>query len=146
MQSSGTGSIPNGAEKTASCGDKARHAEYAPIPQTLSIKVAWGGAETYCIDNRVVSVDDENFLILNHERTYEQPAAHYARRSGPSVSGDREQARLKRLRNVRMQRWPARASDDSSSADVLSFARKQTECDLKVWQRTTPVRICPTIR
>jgi AraC family transcriptional regulator len=49
---------------------RSRAAEYSPFTQTLSIKAAWGGAEVYRVDNRMIPVDDDNFLILNHERTY----------------------------------------------------------------------------
>lgn len=47
-----------------------RYAEYQAIPQRLSIKVARGGRERYFVDNRVIAVDDDSFLILNDGRTY----------------------------------------------------------------------------
>ena len=45
-------------------------AEYMPYEQRLSIKACWGGEERYFIDNRTLSVDDDNYLILNDRRTY----------------------------------------------------------------------------
>jgi AraC family transcriptional regulator len=45
-------------------------AEYMPFEQRLSIKAAWGGEERYFIDNRAMTVDDDNYLILNDRRTY----------------------------------------------------------------------------
>src|SRR4051794_4578535 len=43
---------------------------YPPFEQRLSIKAAWGGRESYFIDNRCMAVDDDTFLILNDGRTY----------------------------------------------------------------------------
>lgn len=45
-------------------------AEYHPFEQRLSIKAAWGGEERYFIDNRTLTVDDDNYLIVNDRRTY----------------------------------------------------------------------------
>lgn len=45
-------------------------AEYHPYQQRLSIKAAWHGEERYFIDNRTLTVDDDNYLILNDRRTY----------------------------------------------------------------------------
>ncbi len=45
-------------------------AEYMPYEQRLSIKAAWSGEERYFIDNRALTVDDDNYLILNDRRTY----------------------------------------------------------------------------
>lgn len=44
--------------------------EYIPYTQRLSIKACWGGTERYFIDNRALSVDDDNYLIFNDRRTY----------------------------------------------------------------------------
>jgi AraC-like DNA-binding protein len=49
---------------------RARRAEYPPFTQSLSIKAAWGGAETYLVDSRPVRVDDDGWLVLNEGRTY----------------------------------------------------------------------------
>lgn len=49
---------------------RARHAEYRPYTQRLSVKTAWGGCERYHLDNRTVAVDDDNYLVLNDSRTY----------------------------------------------------------------------------
>jgi AraC family transcriptional regulator len=48
----------------------ANDAEYHPYEQRLSIKACWGGQERYFVDNRAVTVDDDNYLILNDRRTY----------------------------------------------------------------------------
>ena len=45
-------------------------AEYHPFEQRLSIKACWGGEERYFVDNRTLTVDDDNYLILNDRRTY----------------------------------------------------------------------------
>lgn len=45
-------------------------AEYHPYEQRLSIKAAWRGEERYFIDNRTLTVDDDNYLILNDRRRY----------------------------------------------------------------------------
>ena len=47
-----------------------RNVEYTPFRQRLSIKVARGGRERYFIDGRSIAVDDDNYLILNDNRTY----------------------------------------------------------------------------
>jgi AraC-like DNA-binding protein len=49
---------------------RAKHVEYPPFTQRLSIKAAWGGRERYHIDARTVAVDDDNYLVLNDQRTY----------------------------------------------------------------------------
>lgn len=43
---------------------------YAPYEQRLSIKACWGGDEQYFIDGRALTVDDDNYLIFNDQRTY----------------------------------------------------------------------------
>jgi AraC family transcriptional regulator len=50
--------------------DRTKRAEYPPYMQRLSIKTAWGGRERYHIDSRTVAVDDDNYLIINDQRTY----------------------------------------------------------------------------
>jgi len=47
-----------------------RDVVFPPFQQRLSIKLARGGRETYLVDHRAISVDDDNFLILNEGRTY----------------------------------------------------------------------------
>jgi AraC family transcriptional regulator len=49
---------------------RASRAEYPLFTQTLSIKAAWGGRERYFVDARTVAVDDDNYLIINDQRTY----------------------------------------------------------------------------
>lgn len=49
---------------------RARHAEFGPYTHTLSIRAAWGGAEYCWVDGRMIAVDDDNFLILNHGQIY----------------------------------------------------------------------------
>ena len=44
--------------------------EYIPYRQRLSIKACWGGTERYTVDNRALTVDDDNYLIFNDQRTY----------------------------------------------------------------------------
>jgi AraC family transcriptional regulator len=51
------------------CGSET-DAEYIPYTQRLSIKACWGGTERYFIDNRVLNVDDDSYLIFNDRRTY----------------------------------------------------------------------------
>jgi AraC family transcriptional regulator len=47
-----------------------QHGEYPMFTQRLSVKVAWGGIERYFLDGRAVAVDDDNYLIVNDQRTY----------------------------------------------------------------------------
>src|SRR6185503_7730732 len=49
---------------------RSRYAEFSPFTQSLSIKAAWGGPERYYVDGRAVGVDDDNYLVLNDQRTY----------------------------------------------------------------------------
>ncbi len=49
---------------------RSRHADFSPFTQSLSIKAAWGGPERYHVDGRTVGVDDDNYLVLNNQRTY----------------------------------------------------------------------------
>jgi AraC-like DNA-binding protein len=49
---------------------RTRRAEYPEFKQLLSIKAAAGGAEDYFIDGRRITVDDDTFAILNHDRVY----------------------------------------------------------------------------
>lgn len=45
-------------------------AEYSPKAVTLSIKATWGGREEFEVANRRLTVDDDNFLILNGGQRY----------------------------------------------------------------------------
>ncbi len=58
-----------GKENAVICG-QSTWAEYATMTQTLSIKMAWRGRERYRLKHREVSVDDENYLILNEGSSY----------------------------------------------------------------------------
>jgi AraC family transcriptional regulator len=58
-----------GRENALVCGTTCA-AEYAPHPQTLSVKAAWGGGERYLLDQREVVVDDDHWLVLNEQRVY----------------------------------------------------------------------------
>lgn len=58
-----------GRENALVCGT-ARRAEYAPHPQTLSVKAAWGGGERYLLGDREVVVDDDHWLVLNEQHVY----------------------------------------------------------------------------
>lgn len=58
-----------GRENAVICGHST-HAEYATMTQTLSIKTAANGRERYRLRHREVSVDDENYLVLNEGTTY----------------------------------------------------------------------------
>jgi AraC-like DNA-binding protein len=58
-----------GRENALVCGTTCA-AEYAPHPQTLSVKAAWGGGERYLLGRREVVVDDDHWLVLNEQRTY----------------------------------------------------------------------------
>jgi AraC family transcriptional regulator len=49
---------------------RARHAEFGPYPQTLSIRAVWGGTQYCHVNGRTVAVDDDSFLILNQGRVY----------------------------------------------------------------------------
>lgn len=44
--------------------------QYPEYHQLLSIKAAFGGEETYLVDRRRVTVDDDTFLVLNGGRRY----------------------------------------------------------------------------
>jgi len=58
-----------GKENAVICG-QSTWAEYATMTQTLSIKMAWRGRERYRLKHREISVDDENYLILNEGSSY----------------------------------------------------------------------------
>jgi AraC-like DNA-binding protein len=49
---------------------RTRHLDIGPLPHALSIRCAWGGAENCQLPERTVAVDDCNFLIVNHGRSY----------------------------------------------------------------------------
>lgn len=49
---------------------RAAAAEFPPFTQTLSLKAAWGGTESYFIGGRRLAVDDDSFLVLNEGQTY----------------------------------------------------------------------------
>ena len=72
-----------GTENAVVCG-RSRHAEYAPLAQTLSIKMAFGGRERYRLPRRELVVDDDNLLVLNEGACYgsvlqaERPAWTFA--------------------------------------------------------------------
>ena len=48
----------------------ARHVEYRPIAQMLSIKSVARGTEMYFVDRRRVAVSDDTWLVLNENRVY----------------------------------------------------------------------------
>lgn len=58
-----------GMENAIVCGHATR-AEYAAIPQTLSIKMALGGRERYFLPRRELVVDDDTLLVLNEGSCY----------------------------------------------------------------------------
>lgn len=58
-----------GRENALVCG-RATAAEYSPIAQALSIKLAMGGAECYLLPRRRLRVDDDALLILNAGTVY----------------------------------------------------------------------------
>ena len=58
-----------GKENAVICG-QSTCAEYATMTQALSIKMAWRGRERYRLRHREVSVDAENYLILNEGSSY----------------------------------------------------------------------------
>ncbi len=58
-----------GRENAVVCGH-GRHAEYASIAQTLSIKMTLGGRERYFLPQRELVVDDDNLLVLNEGSRY----------------------------------------------------------------------------
>lgn len=49
---------------------RSRHADFGPVPHSLSIRAVWGGTQHCHIGGRTVAVDDDTFLILNHGRVY----------------------------------------------------------------------------
>ena len=49
---------------------RARRAELGSRIHTLSVHAAWGGTEICRVGGREIGVDDDNFLILNHGRSY----------------------------------------------------------------------------
>lgn len=72
-----------GRENAVVCG-RSTHAEYAAIPQALSIKMTLGGRERYVLPRRDLVVDDDNLLVLNEGACYgsllqaERPAWTFA--------------------------------------------------------------------
>jgi AraC family transcriptional regulator len=58
-----------GVENAIVCGH-GTHAEYAAIPQALSIKMTLGGRERYFLPRRELVVDDDNLLVLNEGACY----------------------------------------------------------------------------
>lgn len=58
-----------GRENAVVCG-LATRAEYAAIPQALSIKMAVGGREHYFLPRRELVVDDDTLLVLNEGACY----------------------------------------------------------------------------
>ena len=58
-----------GKENAVICG-QSTCAEYATMTQALSIKMAWRGRERYRLRHREVSVDADNYLILNEGSSY----------------------------------------------------------------------------
>ena len=48
---------------------RARHAEFGPYAHSLSIRAVWGGSQHCHVGGRTISIDDDNFLILNQGRT-----------------------------------------------------------------------------
>ena len=48
---------------------RARHADFGPLPHSLSIRAVWGGTQHCHVNGRTIAVDDDTFLILNR-RTY----------------------------------------------------------------------------
>ena len=63
---------------------RVRQADFGPCTHTLSIRAAWGGVEHCHVDGRTIGVDDDNFLILNHGRIYDQ----HPQRAAGRVAGD----------------------------------------------------------
>ena len=57
-------------KETGIISARERHAEYPDFTQRLSIKAAWGGSELYFLDRRTIAVDDDNYLLVNDQRTY----------------------------------------------------------------------------
>lgn len=58
-----------GRENAIVCG-RATLAEYAELPQTLSLKMVRGGRECYFVGRRELVVDDDNWLVLNDGARY----------------------------------------------------------------------------
>jgi len=58
-----------GRENAIVCG-AGKRAEYAVLPQALSVKRVRGGRERYFVGPRTVVVDDDNWLVLNEGRAY----------------------------------------------------------------------------
>lgn len=85
---------------------RATRAEYPPFTQTLSIKAAWGGGETYLLDRRRVRVDDDSWLVLNEGRTYgsrlcePQMTDSFAVFFAPGFAAQVNAAARRRLRDV----------------------------------------------
>lgn len=49
---------------------RSRHAECPPAARPLMLAAARGGRESYTLDRRRISVDEDNFLLLNAGRTH----------------------------------------------------------------------------
>jgi AraC-like DNA-binding protein len=109
-----------GRENAIVCG-RSRYAEYAPLTQTLSVKLAWGGVETYTVGKRRLSVDDDQYLILNEGQTYssvlrgESEVASFCVFFRPKMAGEVMGA---------MQTSLAQAADDGTQTTprVVQFA------------------------
>ena len=91
-----------GRENALICGRSAR-AEYPLHTQTLSVKLAWGGAERYVLPHRELVVDDDSFLILNEGRSYasvlrsERPVHSFSVFFRPGLPAEVHASRQQRL-------------------------------------------------
>lgn len=107
-----------GRENAIVCG-RAASAEYSAIPQCLSIKAAFGGAERYLLLDREVSVDDDSLLILNEGRTYGSRLA--ARRPAESFAVFFRPGLLAQVRAARGQVLAQQLDDPLLSAAPQDF-------------------------
>lgn len=107
-----------GRENAIVCGH-ARAVDYAPFTQTLSVKLAWNGAERFGLRERDLVLDDDNFLVLNEGRHYgsrlraPRPVSSFALFFRPGLQREAMAARR--------QSWDARLDDPTMAACDVEF-------------------------
>jgi AraC family transcriptional regulator len=104
---------------------RARRAEYPEFKQLLSIKAVVGGAESYFVDGRRLTVDDDTFTIFNSDRVYASSIEALRPVHSFSIFFDRR---------LVAQAWhalarPAKALDEAPDAELVppEFAERLYE-------------------
>lgn len=110
-------------KENAIVSGRAVAAEYSAMAQSLSIKMARGGAERYLMLNREVSVDDDSLLILNQGRSYgsrldsRRPAESFAVFFRPGLL-----AQVRAARGQCLARQIDEPLTDAAAADDFEFS------------------------